>query len=176
MECRAKQPCHSRSVRNLLFRLPLCLLMSLGASAQQADHPFEPSDFVGTWVRHVDQRTFFILRVQLHQGKLEGTVSRPKHFGEVAGEEPTVTDPAPMMLPLLQASVAGRELKFSTPDPDGKGKPDENTLILWDSNNASLVYHNWEGMPRWGFEEGAAQQEPSHQHRLATEEGASGFS
>ncbi len=139
----------NRRVGHFAFRLALILLISLGSSAQQTDHPHQLGDFAGTWVRSLNQRTFLVLKLRMQGGKLEGTLSRPKHFNEVVGNGPTVTDPETITIPVLDASTAGSELHFATPDPGEPGKSDGNTIILWDSETASLAYQNWEGMPHW---------------------------
>ena len=122
----------------LFLGLFLVLSVSRVLSAQQTHAPHQLGDFTGVWVRTVNQRIFLVLDLKLHAGKLEGTLSRPRHFSDVAGEGSTVTDPETVLVPILDATVIGSDLHFSTPDPSGTGKPDESTLILWDGEDARL--------------------------------------
>ncbi len=144
------QPMTSMRRSSYLF-LGLFLVLSVSRvlSAQQTHAPHQLGHFTGVWVRTVNQRIFLVLDLKLHAGKLEGTLSRPRHFSDVAGEGSTVTDPETVLVPILDATVIGSDLHFSTPDPSGTGKPNESTLILWDGEDASLAYGNLQSLPRW---------------------------
>ncbi len=160
MKNRLKCLIYSKRLGVLALGLPLLLLTSPATSAQQIDHPHQLGDFQGTWVRSINQRIFLVLRLQMHGDKLEGILSRPKHFSDVSGDGTTVTDPAAITIPVLDANVIGSELHFKTPDPNGAGKPDGNTMILWDPEHASLAYHNWDDMPRWILEKKQSDRTP----------------
>ena len=135
-----------------LFRGPLLLaLVVLGraSSAQQATVSHQLSDFAGVWVRTIHHQIFLVLSLKLNAGKLEGTLSRPRHFSDVSGDGTTVTDPETVVVPILNVAVAGSALHFATPDPSGVGELEKNTLVLWDTDSASLAYGDYQDMPRW---------------------------
>jgi hypothetical protein len=90
-----------------------------------------------------------ILRLKLNGDTLEGNLTRPRHYSDVAGEGSSVTDPKAVVVPVQNATLVKGELHFTTPDPSGKGKPDESTMTLWDVKDASLAYGNHGFMPRW---------------------------
>lgn len=121
----------------------------LALLAQQNDHANHLSDFREVWVRRIDQHVFVVLHLELRGGEIVGTLTRPRHYNDVSGEGSTVTDPAPVVLPVENVTLLKGELHFTTPDPSGQGKPDESTMSLWDSQNARLAYANFTFMPRW---------------------------
>ncbi len=63
-----------RHLTHLVLNGLLLLSITLSVSAQQTDNPHQLSEFTGVWVRSINQRIFFVLRLQMYKGKLEGSL------------------------------------------------------------------------------------------------------
>jgi hypothetical protein len=89
----------------------LCLATNALAQVKAADSP-TLQDYAGTWVLKVDGKNFCVLRLELANGHLTGSLATPDHFqidqgGEFSGISSTHRDN-----PILEASVVEGNLQI----------------------------------------------------------------